>query len=707
MITKNFSQIKKCSAILAGLFLVFFVTACGDNSGGDDGNNLSVPEAAVITTGDCQLVLTWDAVEGATSYEVWYSETNNFSLVTQDGADITGTSYTITGLSNDTTYYVWLKAKNSKGTSDFGSVASGSTQDTTAPPKIVLNSLTTGPGSISFSWTDPSEGNFDHVEITCGGSTEKVTKGTETYTKNDLTASTAYTVTVKAADSEGNLSEENTIIVKTLESGSDDTEYLKIYTAEDLNEVRVGLNKNYILMADIDLSESSYSSGWTPLGDIKTYFTGTFLGNGHVIRNLFINTASSNYQGLFGRVGSGGSIQSLGLEDVNITGKDSVGGLVGDNYNGTISNCYATGTVTGDFSVGGLVGYSYEAEILNCYATGTVTGKGLSIGGLAGYNYKGTISNSYATGTVNGDGYVGGLVGDNSYGTVSNSYATSTVNGGCFVGGLAGYNYEGETSNCYATGTVNGNEQVGGLVGFNVASGNISNSYATGAVTGNEQVGGLVGSIETGTILNSYATGTVNGNEQVGGLVGFNSASGKISNSYATGAVTGNEQVGGLVGYIETGTILNSYATGAVTGNEQVGGLVGYIETGTISNSYATGTVNGDYCVGGLVGFIETGTISNSYAIGTVNGKGSVGGLVGSTVSGTVSSCFYDRETTGQNDNGIGMPLDTEEMKTQSTFTGVGWDFIGETVNGENDYWSIDSLVNSGYPCLTGLADSY
>jgi hypothetical protein len=33
-----------------------------------------------------------------------------------------------------------------------------------------------------------------------------------------------------------------------------------------------------------------------------------------------------------------------------------------------------------------------------------------------------------------------------------------------------------------------------------------------------------------------------------------------------------------------------------------------------------------------------------------------------------------------------------------------GWDFAGETTNGTNDYWSISSSINGGYPYLTGMA---
>ena len=67
----------------------------------------------------------------------------------------------------------------------------------------------------------------------------------------------------------------------------------------------------------------------------------------------------------------------------------------------------------------------------------TVSGSGNQVGGLVGVNSSGTVTNSYATGAVSGSGVnVGGLVGNNnSGGTVTNCYA---IGGGELVGLNAG-----------------------------------------------------------------------------------------------------------------------------------------------------------------------------------------------------------------------------------------------------------------------------
>ena len=83
------------------------------------------PISVSLTPGSQQLSVAWLAVSGATSYQVWYSSSNDSGTAQQCGGDITKLSYNITGLTNGTTYYVWVKAKNSLGVSDFSPVAVG------------------------------------------------------------------------------------------------------------------------------------------------------------------------------------------------------------------------------------------------------------------------------------------------------------------------------------------------------------------------------------------------------------------------------------------------------------------------------------------------------------------------------------------------------------------------------------------------------
>ena len=236
--------------------------------------------------------------------------------------------------------------------------------------------------------------------------------------------------------------------------GSTENPY-QISTVEDWQQLMAtpdDWGSSFILTADVNLAGVTL----TPVGNSSTQFTGVFDGNDNIISNAVINQPGSDYIGLFGYVGSDGQILNLGVENVNITGADYVGGLVGYNDYGTLTDCYATGSVSGDGVVGGLVGWT-SGTLTDCYATGSVSGTLNYVGGLVGQNYSGgTLTDCYATGSVSGKGRVGGLVGVNGSGsTLTDCYATGSVSGtGNYVGGLVGYNDEGTITACYATGSV-------------------------------------------------------------------------------------------------------------------------------------------------------------------------------------------------------------------------------------------------------------
>ncbi len=268
-----------------------------------------------------------------------------------------------------------------------------------------------------------------------------------------------------------------------------------------------------------------------------------------------------------------------------------------------------------------------------------------------------------------------------------------------YVGSLVGYAYEGVFTNCYAKGNrISGKESVGGLIGF-ARDGRITSCRVEGgSVSGNEEVGGLIGRNSGGTITNSSATGMISADENdVGGLIGANS--GTVTNCFAAGAVLGDRDVGGLVGD-NSGSIANSCSRGDASGEYSVGGLVGGNNGGTISNCYASGTVAGDRNAGGLAGTNNwPGRIAYCYSTGGVTGTTYVGGLVGSNSEGLVSTSLWDIQTSGRSnmcgrqDQGIGCYDSngkiTAEMQTESTFLDAGWDFVAESVNGTEDFWSI------------------
>ena len=143
-------------------------------------------------------------------------------------------------------------------------------------------------------------------------------------------------------------------------------------------------------------------------------FTAIFEGNGHKISHLFINRHSLS-AGLFQCIGENSKVRNLGLEFVDIVGASQTGALTGYNT-GIISNSYILGGFVkayGD-NVGGLVGSNEDGVISNSYSTANVTGltssESANVGGLVGFN-KGQVLNSFSSAEVKGYTAVGGLIG--------------------------------------------------------------------------------------------------------------------------------------------------------------------------------------------------------------------------------------------------------------------------------------------------------
>lgn len=509
--------------------------------------------------------------------------------------------------------------------------------------------------------------------------------------------------------------------------------------ANDANDY----NKCFIMTADIDLDPNLGNPVFTDnviAPDYTHPFSGVFDGAGHKIKNLTIR------DGLFGLFGyNSGEIKNLGLENVNMTSGISFfsegGGLVGSN-SGYINNSYVTGLIATELGegynecLGGLVGVN-DGHISNCYSKGSVIcgdieEHGLpphNIGGLVGVNW-GYIDNSYSEANVTGglgNERIGGFVGNSGIGTITDCCSTGNIKGyigTSYIGGFAG---SGDNIvRCFSTGNVSSESSawggawyVGGFVG---QGGNISQCFSTGNVsTGGISygIGGLVG--VGGDINECFSTGNVTvgaDSRFIGGLIG---SGGNVDECFSTGKVSvgsGSYYIGGLMGgsgddveeCFSTGDVNvgdSSYATGGL-----IGGNGANWDGVDINNCYSTGNVTcGVYSheIGGLVGENgKTGSwgyIYNCYSAGTVGaGAGSynIGGLVGHDEWNDVFRAYF-LDTSGP-DNGLGTPLPDANMKHESSF--VGWDFVGESLNGTQEIWCINEGVD--YPKLawTGICGS-
>ena len=217
--------------------------------------------------------------------------------------------------------------------------------------------------------------------------------------------------------------------------GSSGTPY-QIVNVYGLEGIGTMPSSKYVLANAIDASGTvswNGGAGFIPIGNSQSPFTGSLNGDGFAISNLTINSAAA-YVGLFGMIGSGGSVQNLGIGNISLTstgwtgsGGDyaHVGALAGTNQ-GTISNSYATGNLTSlsrDDTAPDTGGTSGNERWLDqsilCKRQDhreQPGGDSLYLGGLVGWNRIGSsITQSYATGIVTNNAgsnaEVGGLIG--------------------------------------------------------------------------------------------------------------------------------------------------------------------------------------------------------------------------------------------------------------------------------------------------------
>ncbi|WP_336327406.1 GLUG motif-containing protein [Halovenus sp. HT40] len=256
---------------------------------------------------------------------------------------------------------------------------------------------------------------------------------------------------------------------------------------------------HYVLENDIDASETAewdtltdYGTGWDPIHR----FTGVLDGQNHSIRGLTIDRPDPSRIGFIGT--NSGTIRDLELLEPTFETRDGrnhvwhspAGLVVGVNY-GTISGV----TVTD--------GYIINRE---------------EVGGIAGNNTNGTLSDVTVRGTtVEAEGTGGGIAGQN-YGTIEDArVGTSTITASREAGGLVGEMPEGRITRGFVTGTVSG-ESAGGVVG---SAGNVALEAVgtTATVRGETAAGGLLAEADGVTVVGGISAGPVSSESGLMGAV--------------------------------------------------------------------------------------------------------------------------------------------------------------------------------------------
>lgn len=255
--------------------------------------------------------------------------------------------------------------------------------------------------------------------------------------------------------------------------------------------------KTIVISNDIDLGKHL----WTSIGySYQKPFSGTFLGNNHTIKNVFINRPTGDFVGFFGQAFKA-TFKDLKLDNVMIRAKDTAGCFVGNfSTNSLVENCHVTNgeIITTSYNVGGFAGSVLtDSFVNNSSFEGYVEGVN-QIGGFTGNLWdKSTITNSFAKGKVVGEYIIGGFLGfstmafgPNRMNTIKDSYSISDVEAKLErAGGFVGYAQTALTvENTYTVSTVNAPIATGTYAGM-IGSANFFNSYYDETISSTEGVG--------------------------------------------------------------------------------------------------------------------------------------------------------------------------------------------------------------------------
>ena len=558
----------------------------------------------------------------------------------------------------------------------------------TAPPSF-NGKLKTGATSISGKSVD---GGTVTIITTGANNTYTTTAPNNSWTVNLSTGlNTNELVKVYAQKSGLEKSYINTTSAGAIGFGTPEDPYL-IYTAYDL--AGITQEGNYKLMNDIDLTswinENSPTTGWPGVGISSVSDSLVFEGDGHKITGLWSNS-STGHTGLFTKIpGSNSVIRNLEVEDVNISCSNSsgtTGGLVGQ-CEGKIENCSVTGSVNitggGNSSNAGLLAGTVSSTITNCSVTGSVniasdTG-GINVGLLAG-SVAGIITNCSANGTIQGLATYEGLITGLASNKMEYCEAEGSITGAAlYMGGLAGL-ANNNISFCSAEVTltnssVGSNQYTGGLCG---KGGNIHRCKANGIISGPRYAGGLAGYSE-GVIQQSLSSGSVSSDRYAGGIAGY---ANEVQNCYSTSDVTStgtNHYAGGVVG-LGKGTIQYCYATGNVSSGNVVAGIVGYLNGSAAKANYCV-AINNQVSANSESGYAMR--VIGGYTNGAADPEQNSLAYKDMAVSiNNVAQRTYDDPLNGT-------ATEMSDLKTQSTYSGLGWNF--------SSVWYMNGTT--GYPDL-------
>ena len=445
------------------------------------------------------------------------------------------------------------------------------------------------------------------------GSDHDITGNTFTMPASDVTISVTFTAAWSGAGTKGSpyliTTPEQLDLLAKMVNGTDG------YTAKNFSGTHFKLGTNIEYTGD--------SENYTAIGSGSNPFNGTFNGDGKVVSGIRINQGGTDYHGLFGHVGSSGTVKNVILADAVITGGSNTGAVVGNNA-GTLSanyyhDCTVNNQTTNIGTSSGDCNGTRSVHALTLPADVTTSGESVEIGSNTYYASNTAVTLGYSQAVAQqityhyNDGSDHDITGNTftmpaSDVTISVTFTTAWSGGGSsdnpyliittdqldllakMVNGTNGY-----TANKFRDTYFRLDNDITytHTTEWNDANSTEDNYTAIGKY--HHSFGGVFdGGDHTISGIRIYMSGS-DDVDNLQGLFGV-TFDGTVKNVTLTDArITGYKEVGGIIGEKNYGLVENCLASGAnVSGNSNVGAIVGYDDKGTYTSNYYHGcTVNG------------------------------------------------------------------------------------------------------------------
>lgn len=443
---------------------------------------------------------------------------------------------------------------------------------------------------------------------------------------------------------------------------------------------------------------------------------------------------------------TGTNLGNLIESKITITGRDYVGGIVGQNDTSIEGNVTGSGSdiknmpdvagiieITGGSRVGGIAGANASTGNLNSVnirlgraPAMIIKGTGSNIGGIVGENSGtlGVLSNNTFISTrgnieISGADNVGGIVGANissaqlencfvydfyTQGTTKEYYAPKIVCTGSNAGGIAGQN-AASIYNCSVFSAnsnvllsiTSANNNAGGIAGANTAGAKTEKCSLIGKILIEAKVqaaGGVYGDNKSSTTIKNCWVGSSDNNKilaDASSSLGLVISAPGVAPSFGAPTITGTKYIGGIVGLSDGGVIEN------ITLSDNI----------TIGRADVVGG-DGSNSVGGIVGGIsasyqgQTNVIRGCKVINTtgkrvfIQGTSNLGGIAGLS-NGFIENCEVSGTQT--------VPLVITGLGTIGGIVGQNGghsDIYAGTVQYGNEYTIIKNCKVTGYLNIKG-----